>query len=391
MRFNDRFGVTVMFLVHGMIFGNWVARIPDIKAALDLSDGQLGQILLGMPVGILIGLPTVSGLIVRFGSRRMTIGTMLLFAAAMAMLGFMPNGVALFFALIAFGLVSSMNDVSINSQGVAVENLHNRSIMSSFHAAFSIGGVFGALMGAFFTGVGVSTQGHLVAAAIFSSLIGLAVSPLLLEVESERQTERKSPFTLPARALWGLGIIAFFSSIGEGAMADWSGVFMRSEVKVSDTLVPFGFAAFSAMMTIGRISGDYLIERFSPRFLIIFSGVLAGSGLGILVALPALPTAILGFAMVGIGLSYIIPLMFALAGQMPNLPPGAGIAGVATLGYSGFLAGPPIIGLLAEATSLRVSFALLAVAIASLILWSYTVRGFTSRRATLAIGVAAAD
>lgn len=380
MQFNDRFAVTVMFLIHGLVFGNWIARIPDVKDALNLTDGQLGVTLLGMPIGILIGLPTVSGLIVRFGSRRMAVGTMVFFASSMAALAFMPNAIALFVALIVLGLFSSMNDVAINSQGVAVENLHGRSMMSSFHAAFSIGGVIGAVMGAFFTAIDVGTQAHLVIAAIIGILFGFAVYPKLVEVEGERQTEQSSPFTLPSRALWGLGIIAFCSSVGEGAMADWSGIYMRSEVEVSDALVPFGYAAFASMMTIGRLSGDRLIERFSPRFLIMLSGILGGIGLGLMVVWPALPTTLLGFALVGIGLSYVIPLMFALAGQMPNLPPGAGIAGVATLGYSGFLAGPPIIGIVADLTSLRGSFTLLALTIASLIIWSRAVRGFGARQ-----------
>lgn len=384
MRLNARIAVTMMFFVHGSNFGNWVARIPDIKAALNLSEGELGQVLLGTPVGILIGLPLVSGFIVRFGSRRMAIFTMILFAMMMPLLGWMPSAVALFIALVLFGLVSSMNDVSINSQGVAVEKLHQRSIMSSFHAAFSIGGFVGALMSAMFTSIGLDTQEHLFAAALILISIGLVAAPNLIEVESERQTQRRSPFTLPTRALWGLGLIAFFSSIGEGAMADWSGVFMRDEVKVSDTLVPFGFAAFSFMMTFGRLSGDYLIEQFLPRFLVSMSGILAGIGLALLVVWPTLPISLLGFAMVGMGLSYVIPLMFAIAGQMPNLPAGAGIAGVATLGYSGFLAGPPIIGLLAEATSLRVSFILLSCSIATLIFWSYSVRNYSARRIILA-------
>lgn len=388
MRFNDRFAVTVMFLVHGMIFGNWAARIPDIKAGLGLNEAELGQVLLGTPIGILLGLPTVSGLIVRFGSRRMAIGTMVVFASGLIVIPFVPNAIALFLVLMAMGLVGSMNDVSINSQGVAVEKRHHRSIMSSFHAAFSIGLFAGAIMAAFFTAIGAGTTEHLIAAAFISMAIGVSAAPKLIEVEGERQAKRSSPFTLPPRALWGLGVIAFFCSISEGAMTDWSGVFMENQVKVSDAVVPFGFAAFSLMMTVGRFSGDILIERFSPRLLIMISGILGSSGLAILVALPYLPTALIGFAMVGMALSYVIPLMFALAGQMPNLAPGVGIAGVATLGYSGFLAGPPIIGLVAEATSLRVSFALLSLATASLIIWSRSVRSYTSRRLVMA---AAAD
>lgn len=379
MTFNPRLAVTLFFLVHGAMFGNWAARIPDIKDKFDLTDGQLGLVLLGLPVGVLTGLPLVSGFISRFGSRNMTFWSALAFCAIVPVLSIASSAIILAGVLVVFGWIMSTNDVSMNAQAVAVEQRKGRSIMSSFHAAFSIGGVVGALMGEFLTSVGFSLQQHLLSAALLFVVVAVVSVRSLVDVEGEKQASGGSVFTLPHRMLLPLGAVAFCSSMGEGAMGDWTGIYMADVVNVADEVDGLGFASFSLLMTVGRVTGDYLIDRFQTRALVIASGVLSASGLMLAVLIPELITAVIGFAMVGAGLSYVIPLMFAIAGKMPGLPPGAGIAGTATLGYSGFLAGPPVIGLIADVSSLRIAFVFLAIMVSMLILLSGSVRVHSGR------------
>lgn len=377
--FEPRQAVLFFFLLHGGMFGNWIARIPDVRDNFGLSEGQLGLVLLGLPVGVLTGLPLVSGFIARFGSRALTLWSGLAFCVVVPVLAFSPSAVVLAFFLLVFGWVASTNDVSMNAQAVEVERLKQRSMMSSFHAAFSIGGVVGALMGELFTGLGFSVQQHLIAAGLIFGSLALVAATQLVDVEDEQSAEGGPVFTFPTRNLLPLGAVAFCAAVGEGAMADWSGVYLGDIVKVDDAIDGLGFAAFSLTMTIGRISGDYFIDRFSTSTLVAVSGVLGSVGLGVIVAFPVVVPAVMGFALVGLGLSYVIPLMFAIAGRMPGLPPGAGIAGTATLGYSGFVVAPPVIGFIAEVSSLRVSFAVLALIVGSMIWLSRIVRSHSGR------------
>lgn len=376
--FGPRTAVILFFLIHGGLFGNWIARIPDVRDSFGLSEGELGLVLLGGPIGILAWLPLVSGLISRFGSRSVTFWSAAGFCVAVPTLAFAPTPLALAGLLVLLGAITSTNDVAMNAQAVEVERIRQRSLMSSFHAAFSIGGVLGAVMGEAFTSLGFSIQEHFVASGIIFLVVAVLGYTQLVDVEGEKQSG--SPvFTLPARVLLPLGAVAFCAAIAEGAMADWGGIYMSDIVNVEDAIDGIGFAAFSLTMTLGRISGDYFIDRFSTRALVTASGVLGSVGLGTIVLFPYLVPTVIGFALVGIGLSYIIPLMFAIAGRIPDLPSGAGIAGTATLGYTGFIAGPPVIGFIAEATSLRVSFAMLAVLVSSLIVLAQSVRSHSGR------------
>lgn len=203
----------------------------------------------------------------------------------------------------------------------------------------------------------------------------LLAAPHLLPVSPAAEPEVGGPvFRLPARVLWPLGAIAFCSSIGEGAMADWSAVYLKSIVGSTDGMAALGYAAFSVTMTGGRLLGDNLTMRFGPANLVRAGGVAASVGLLLALLLPQVAPVLLGFAAVGAGLSIVVPLAFSAAGNVPSLPSGVGIAGVATIGYAGFLVGPPAIGLLAEATTLRVSMVLMLLLVGSLIFTSSALR-----------------
>lgn len=207
-------------------------------------------------------------------------------------------------------------------------------------------------------------------AAAFLALLRPATAHLIRDDDRPHGEKRPSVFQLPPRILWPLGAVAFCSSVGEGSMGDWSAVYLKDVVETSAGVAAFGYAAFSLTMTAGRLLGDRLATRFGPAALVQVGGVLAALGLLAAIVLPHPVMVLLGFAAVGAGLSIIVPLVFSAAGNVPDLPSGAGIAGVATIGYAGFLAGPPAIGLIADVSSLRVSMLLVALLAGFLIVGS---------------------
>lgn len=370
-----RRAVLAMFFANGALLANWLARIPQIQASLTLSEGELGLALMGMAVGVLIALTMVGGLIGRFGSRTVTTASGVLLCLLLPFLALMPNAIALWVSLFLYGGVMSLMDVAMNAQGVDVERALGRSVMSSFHAAFSIGGFAGAAIGASMAFLGIGPALHfLIAAAGFLLLILLAASALLPVSPAAEPNLGGPVFRLPARVLWPLGAVAFCSSVGEGAMADWSAVYLKSIVGSTDGVAALGFAAFSITMTGGRLLGDNLAMRFGGANLVRAGGMCAAGGLLLAILLPQAAPVLLGFAAVGAGLSIVVPLTFSTAGNVPGLPSGVGIAGVATIGYAGFLAGPPAIGLLAEATTLRVAMLLVLLLVGSLIFTSQALR-----------------
>lgn len=355
-----RIAVILAFFINGALFANWVTRIPTIQNELSLSKGTLGLVLLGLSIGTLSALTLAGGLISRFGSRMVTVGGAAGLAVVMPFLALMPHPLALAVMLFMFGVVMSLMDVAMNTQASEVEKQAERPMMSSFHAVFSIGGVAGAIIGAGMVAAGVTPLVHFVIVGVAAIAITLVVQRGLLVLPEEGQNHSQV-FQLPHPALWGLGAIAFCSAIGEGAMADWGGVYMDGVVRATPAVAALGYAAFSATMTGGRLIGDWLVGRFAPSLLVRGGGLLAGVGLLLAILVPQTATTLLGFALVGAGLSVAIPLVFSAAGRVPDLPPGTGIAGVATIGYAGFLAGPPVIGVVAEFTSLQFGLAIVAV------------------------------
>jgi MFS family permease len=357
-----------MFFINGAIMANWVSRIPQIQANLAMSEGALGLVLLWLAVGVLLALSMAGGLIARFGSRAITVAGALLLAAALLPLGIMPHPLALSINLFLFGGVMSLMDVAMNAQSVDVERVLNRAVMSSFHAAYSIGGFVGAVMGGTMASFGIGPGLHFLITAISFSIIIVLVGPALRSTEAADVPSQSEPvFRLPDRVIWPLGAVAFCAAIGEGAMADWSGVYLKTVVGSEAATAAFGFAAFSLTMTAGRLLGDYLTSRFSPAQLVRLGGAIASLGVLLAVLLPQVGPVLLGFGAVGAGLSNVVPLAFSAAGKVPGMQSGAGIAGVATIGYAGFLAGPPVIGLIAEATSLRVALLVVVLLAGSLV------------------------
>ena len=367
-----RIVVLYAFFLNGSLFATWVSRIPDIQERLGMSEGVLGTILMGMSIGVLTALSVSGNLIARFGSKRVAVISALGMCLSVPAIAWMPQPIYLFGCLFVFGACMSTMDVAMNAQAVRVEQLAGRPMMSSFHASFSIGGLVGALVGSGMERLDIGANAHFFYAAAVCSL-GIFLFKWLLKDE-EQQSPGGPIFQIPHPSLWPLGALAFCTALGEGAMADWSAVYLKTTIMTEASVAALGFAAFSLTMTIGRLVGDSLTEAFNPVHIVRFGGVLAVVGLLASLTTSNYIIVLIGFGCVGLGLANGMPLAFSAAGKQPNIAPGVGIASVASIGYAGFLAGPPFIGLLAEETSLRISLLVITALISTLVFTANAVK-----------------
>jgi predicted MFS family arabinose efflux permease len=370
--------VLAAFFINGALIATWVSRIPAIQTRLGLSEGGLGFVLLGIAAGTLVALSLAGGQIARYGSPNMTLFGALVMCVTLPLIPLAPSAVLLWIVLFVFGGAMSIMDVAMNEQAVLVERNAGRPLMSSFHASFSIGGFAGALLGAGMASIPFTPLVHFAIVGLAFGTFVFFIIAHMMPTEREAKGSGGAVFRLPERALWMLGAVAFCSAIGEGAMADWSAVFLNQVLGTTAAFAALGFAAFSLTMTVGRLIGDSLSARFLPSWIVRAGGLAASLGILAAVLTDEPVFALAGFAAVGMGLANIVPLAFSASGNRPDISPSVGIAGVATIGYAGFLAGPPVIGLIAEATSLRVALFLVAILIASVI--------FTARTMNPAIG-----
>ena len=358
-----RLAVTAIFLINGITFASWFPHIPVVKARLGLSEGVLGFVLLAMALGAILAFPLAGWLIARLGSRAVTGAAGIGFCAALPLPILAPDPPFLALALALFGACNGAMDVAMNAQGLAVENRYPRPIMSSLHGLFSVGALVGASLAGAAMSVGLSPAAHAFGIAVPMLAAMLLAMGFMLPRGADAVSGGPT-FARPTGALVGLGLLAFLALVAEGAVADWSAVYLYESLGTEAGMAAAGFAAFSLTMAIGRFTGDALVRRFSGVGLLRASATLASLGLALalLAGHPAL--AVAGFACVGLGMSNIVPILFRAAGRVPGVPSGIGIAAVATAGYFGFLAGPPAIGLAAEAVTLPVALGLAVLATA---------------------------
>lgn len=355
-----RVAVATIFLVNGTLIANWLARIPDVKDRLGLSTSMLGFALLFAAIGALIAQPTAGWFIGRLGSRVVTTTMALLFCGSVLLLGYAPTLPLLMTALFIMGACNGALDVAMNSQAALVEKAYDRSIMNSFHGLWSVGGLAGAALGGFAVARQLPTGTHLLVAAIVGFII-MTVATRGLIADRGTRTEENSAFALPPLVLVPMGIVSFFVLFCEGAIGDWSTIYLRDDVGTTPGRATLGFAAFSLLMAVGRLTGDWLTVRFGAFLLVRTSGVLILVGMVLALVSSSLWLSIVGFALVGAGVSCIFPLILSAASRTPGIAPGTAIAAMATAGYTGFLVGPPLLGSLAEVVTLRGALALLAI------------------------------
>jgi MFS family permease len=249
----------------------------------------------------------------------------------------------------------------MNVHGVTVERRYGRPILSSFHAAFSVGGLGGAALGAVAAGAGLDVRVHLAVVAVVCGVVGLLWSRRFLPGSADAAAAQDPIFVRPPRRLWALGALAFACLLIEGASADWSGVYIKDELGTGPGLAALGFTAFSVTMTLGRIFGDRLVARLGSVRLVRAGGLIAALGFGIALVASSPAAALVGFACLGAGMSSIVPIVFRAAGQVPGIASGVSLSAVSSIGYLGFVAGPPAIGGIAELVGLPTALAVLVV------------------------------
>lgn len=370
----NRLAVNAIFLINGFIYANWIARLPRIQKLYELNNKSLGLVLLFVSLGAISSMPFTGFLIHKKSSRTITLSGAFLFCLMVPVIPLLPQVWQVMVLFYLVGVSAGLLDVSMNAQAVLVEQKFQKPIMSSFHALFSVGMMLGAGCGALFAKFEVGLFAHLAIVSGLCLLFVLWASRHLIRDQPTAGSEAGHGFRLPTKAILSMGIIAFCGMTGEGAIADWSSNYMENVGKANEALAPMALAAFSLAMTIGRIFGDRVREHLGDRKLLIFSGCVAFIGLGVALAIPLPFYIITGFFVVGLGLATVVPIAYSTAGNAPGLPSGVGISMVTTVGYAGFLFGPPIIGFLADWQTLR--FALLFVALLFIVM---TVISFKSK------------
>ena len=344
-----RVAVTAIFFLNGMVFVSWYARLPAIQEKLDIGPGTLGLALLGAPAGMLVAQPLTGALAATIGSRRIVaVAPVLLLAALAPALAVSAPTLAL--ATVVVGAANGALDVSMNVEGLAVERLAGKRIFNSLHAAFSFGALTGAAIAGLAAAAGLDPLPNIAIVVAVAAVAATFASRGLPPAAGEPPAEGPR-FARPSRRLAALGAIAFCALLAEGAVFDWSGIYMRKEIGAAAGLAPVGLAAFNLAMGFGRLSADGVSARFGSSTLGRAGALLAAAGLGAALILGSAAGAIVGFAAMGIGLAAVFPLALRAAGYDPSIS-GPAVAAVSSVGYAGLLSGPPVIGLLAEALGL---------------------------------------
>jgi MFS family permease len=361
-----RLAVSLFYFTMGLTFATWASRIPTIKAALHLSEADLGTVLFSIPCGQLLMMPFSARIVVKYGSSNTVVAGIVMYIAAMVSLGFGTERWHLMLSLFFFGVFSNFTNISVNTQGLLTEGIFKRPIMSSFHGAWSLAGFTGALIGLLMMSLKLPPRIHFIIVAVLLYIV-IALNykhlvktrpakPKAAEAESKR-----SLFPALNPALVWLGIIGFCSMVSEGIMFDWSGVYFKEVVKAPESLVVLGYTSFMIMMATGRFIGDKITARFGRKRVLQVSGVLISGGMYLAVFLPYIIPSAIGFMLVGLGVSTVVPGVYSIAGRTPGIEPSKALTAVSSVSFLGFLIGPPVIGYIAHAVGLKMSFALIGI------------------------------
>ena len=361
-----RIAVTVTFIINGFSAGSFVARVPDFKRILDVSNGTLGLSLLFVSAGVFLALKPAGKYSAKFGSQPIIFFSTIALALSYLLLGALFSLTWFWITLFIFGFVLATQDVSMNAHAVVVEQRAGRRLMSVFHAMFSVGTLFGGILGGVFSQLEITPLSQALLLALAYIVAALLVRPLLLPASADThhfgdEKRAKHPFIFVILGLFGL-----FAALSEGAAGDWGGVLARETFGATPFISTLPYIVFCTAMIIGRLSGDYLAHRFGASKVIAAGGVIAGTGLSAGLLIGGIPAIMVAWFLLGIGLSVVIPLMFSAAGTIALtkysgvIAPSEAVAKVSGVSYFGFVIGPPLIGFIADAFELRWTLMLLA-------------------------------
>jgi MFS family permease len=360
-RLTFRIAVATLFFLQGIGFASWTSRIPSIQQKLNLNEAQLGIVLLAIPVGLLFSIPFSGWSVAKLGSRKVVLVSVICYALVLVSIGLAETRFQLMVCLFVFGFFGNMANIAVNTQAVGVEAIYGRSVMASFHGMWSVAGFTAASIGWAMIGANVEPYKHFILICVFV-LIAIAITfRYTLKEDHNKQQEGQKIFVMPDKSLLKLGVIAFCSMICEGTMFDWSGVYFKKVIMADREWIGAGYTAFMSTMATGRFFADWFTTKFGIQKTLQLSGILIASGLMVSVLFPYLLSSILGFLLVGFGVSSVVPLIYSSAGRSKVMSAGVAIAAVSTIGFFGFLIGPPLIGMIAGISSLRISFVVIAV------------------------------
>lgn len=371
-----RWAILAFYFCQGLCFSSWASRIPDIKTSLGLGDAAWGTILLMIPVGQICGM-TISGLLIsKVGSKKIFPIALIGYVLTLIFVGLSSTEYSLIISLIVFGLFGNFCNISVNTQAITVEASYNKPIMASFHGGWSLAGLTGASIGLLMSSLHIKPFYHFSIIAILV-FITLLINKRYLQPDLKKE---KSPEEIAAKRknkpetfLFLLGIVAFCGMAAEGAMSDWSGLYLIDVVHTPTHLAPLGLAAYMITMASGRFMIDKATQRWGRQRVLQVGGALITTGLFTAVAFPYFVTTIIAFMIIGFGTAGIVPTIYSVAGQKTRIPTSIALTIVSSVSFLGFLMGPPLIGYISQLTNLRYSYALIGlfgiciVALASMI------------------------
>jgi len=344
----------LIFLVCGIGLSSWAPMVPFAKINLNLDDAALGLVLLSLGAGAILTMPFTGFLINKYGSRKVMLVAALTIALSLPLLLLTNSALELALALFIFGASIGSIDVAMNAHAVLVQERYGRHIMSSFHGMFSLGGLIGSIGLGFLIKMGLSPSIAAVSISVMLAFIAITQYSRLFPHAEEKSAESFS-FSLPRGPVLVLGLMCFVFFLAEGSLLDWSAVFLQFNRNFEPSMAGLGYAVFSVAMAVMRLTGDKIVHKIGSSKVVLYGALVSSAGYLIAVLIPWPGAALIGFALVGLGAANVVPVFFTAAGNFPNIPASVSLPAVTTLGYMGQLAGPAMIGFIAEAFSLPVA------------------------------------
>jgi MFS family permease len=353
LKVKQRIALSVYFFLSGFCFSTWASRIPTIKTYFDFNEAELGNILLAMPISSLIGLPISTWLVTRFNSRGPLLGGFLVFSVSLVLVGIATSTFMLVASICLFAFCMRILNISMNTQAITLQKQFDKKINGAFHGMWSTGGIGGVAFSTLMITLEVSMANHLILVALFTFISAAVAYNFVLK--NDRTTEgNKLIIGKPDPFIFLLGMLIFFAAVCEGGMYDWSGIYFKEVIQ--EDIFTLGYLIFMIFMALSRFFSDYLIGRIGREKTFVVSASFISLGILTAIVFPYFWPAMIGFCIVGFGSAAVFPMTFTLAGTSKKYSPGMAISIIATYGTVGMFIGPPLIGYLAHAFNLKISF-----------------------------------
>lgn len=365
-----RTAISLYFFFAGLIFSSWASRIPDVKDMFALNEAELGAVLFMLPLGALLALPVAGWVVQRLGSKQASVGSIFLYIVLLFLISKAHSVLSISIILFLFGIIGNFANIAMNTQGLSVQHQLKKPILSGLHAMWSLGAFLAAAITGWTMSAGWSMEMHFGVISIAAAVVALFFSFSLIKDAAVEHPQKV--FALPNRGLLLMGFICFCVAMSEGAMADWSSLYYRQVVHELSKVSTLGYTAFALCMALGRFFGDRFLQAFGYSTVLKLNGILVCIGMSLALMINSPGAVIIGFALVGLGVSSVIPIVYMLSAKSKSMAPSAAIAAVSSIGFMGFLFGPPIIGFIAQETGLRLALSI--VAFLGMMIWLLSIR-----------------